>query len=418
MKRKIVLQIFHFLLGTLEKLRALHPLPALILEWRKVNNALTTVVYPMQRAKIYLESLDMYRIHPRCQFHTVTGRVIITEPCLQHIPKDFDFEIHDGIDNDPCGINHVPDEDKPPVTIKPEKVSRGPMKPTGTANSSEIYSSSFNNPISMRSTFVPQDGNLLIAADYSQLELRIITHLSRDKRLISILNNDGDVFRMIAAETNQCPIACVTDLQRQTAKHICYGIIYGIGRIALAEKLNVTEEEAGHFMEKFKNRFIGIKEFTRRTIDSAKSKGYVVTMGGRKRYFSTINSTTAQARSRAERQAVNTTVQGSAADLVKSAMINVENSIAREFRFRDECSFGEKKREKSFKRDQRQYTPKLVLQLHDELIYECYARDCKKFIAMLQKEMEQVLKLEVPLPVKIRTGTSWGDMTQWQMSSV
>ena len=346
----------------------------------------------------------MCRIFPRSQFHTVTGRVIIVDPCLQHIPKDFDFEILDRINADRFEKDQVPDQNNVPISLC-KKLPRG--KGVDMPSYDKIYSSS--RPINMRSAFVPRNGNLLIAADYSQLELRMITHFSRDKRLISILNSDGDVFRMIAAETNQCPISSVTDLQRQTAKHICYGIIYGIGRKSLAEKLNVNEEEAGHFIEKFKNRFVGIKSFVQQTIEFAKSKGFVVTIGGRKRYFSKINSKVAQARSQAERQAVNTTIQGSAADLVKKAMLNVENSIAYKF-----CCRNEHDSNNCERFTQNQNLPKLVLQLHDELIYECRVCDCRKFVAILQKEMEQALKLAIRLPVKVRSGTSWGDLTEWK----
>ena len=361
----------------------------------------------MQRAKQHCEALSMFRIHPRCQFHTVTGRVIIAEPCLQHVPKDFDFEVSDEIE-----VNV--EDGKTARTSTPGKMRYGLRNAKELLKVRNTCSSSIQKPISMRSTFVPQTGNILIAADYSQLELRIITHLSRDKRLLSILDNDGDVFRMIAAETNQCPTNRVTDQQRQTAKHICYGLIYGIGAKALAEKLKVSEEEANLFMEKFKNRFPGLREFTRRTIEFAKANGYVVTMGGRRRYFSTINSTSAQARGQAERQAVNTTVQGSAADLVKKAMINIDKRIADEFWLKDDYKCGESERKKCAMRHQNQISPMLVLQLHDELIYECCARDCKTFVAMLQEEMEQALKLEVRLPVKVKTGSSWGDLTEWQ----
>ena len=351
----------------------------------------------------------MCRIYPRIQFHTVTGRVIIVDPCLQHIPKDFDFEIFERIDGDGFKKDQVPDHNIL-SNFSYKKVPHGEREETPSSDKM----SSVCRPISMRSAFVPRNGNLLVAADYSQLELRMITHFSRDKRLISILNSDGDVFRMIAAETNQCPISSVTDLQRQTAKHICYGIIYGIGRKSLAEKLNVNEEEAGLFMEKFKNRFVGIKSFVQQTVEFAKSKGFVVTIGGRKRYFSTINSQIAQARNQAERQAVNTTVQGSAADLVKKAMINVENSIAYEFRCRSACDPSNSKGKKYERFTRSQHLPKLVLQLHDELIYECPACDCRKFVAILQREMEQALKLVIRLPVKVRTGTSWGSLTEWK----
>lgn len=329
--------------------------------------------------------------------------MIITEPCLQHIPKDFDFD------------------ELPLVRTKEPKASafsnfEGPSgRRSGlhqhlSKDSKETFSHFECTPISMRSAFVPEGGNVLIAADYSQLELRIITHLSRDKRLLSILNNDGDVFRMIAAEINQCPTALVAEHQRQAAKHICYGIIYGMGPKALADKLKVSEEAANLFMEKFKSRFVGIQDYTRRTIECAKSKGFVVTMGGRRRYLSSINSTSAQARSQAERQAVNTSVQGSAADLVKMAMINIDKRISHEFSSKKKSRFRILKGSKYAKCNRQ--APKLVLQLHDELIYECYAQDRKRFVEIMKTEMEQALKLAVRLPVKVKSGTSWGDMKE------
>ena len=399
--------------GVLEKLKDLHPLPMLILEWRKVNNALTKVVHPMQRAKEFCNVTKLFRIFPHCQFHTVTGRVIIAEPGLQNVPKDFDISLTAEDYNSAHSFKHLRKKElaaKAYVSGNSHVIS---MTTKALPSAASDHLSSY--AVSMRTAFVPSDGGILIAADYSQLELRIISHLSKDLRLLSILNNDGDVFRMIAAEINQCSADHVTEQQRQHTKAICYGIIYGIGAKALSEKLEVSENEASVFMEKFKNRFSGIKDFVRRTIEIVRSNGYVLTMNGRRRYFSTINARSMHARGQAERQAVNTIVQGSAADLVKNAMINIDREI--------DCEFPIRKHDNSWKMhdlgsrrrvndesDKCYQRPKLVLQLHDELMYECHLSDKDRLIEIVKREMEQAMKLVVRLPVKVKAGNSWGDM--------
>lgn len=399
--------------GILEKLKEIHPLPMLILEWRKVNNALTKVVHPMQRAKELCFDTKLYRIFPHCQFHTVTGRVIIAEPGLQNVPKDFDINLTTEDCISAHAVRHGSEQELATTAYVSlnSRVARTTSKVLPPVASDKL--SSYG--VSMRTAFIPSAGGILIAADYSQLELRIITHLSKDRRLLSILNNDGDVFRMIAAEINQCSADHVTEQQRQHTKAICYGIIYGIGAKSLAEKLEVSEDAASVFMEKFKNRFSGIKDFVQRAIEFVRSKGYVITMNGRRRYFSTINARSLHARGQAERQAVNTIVQGSAADLVKNAMINIDREIDCEFPIgKDDRSHKlhdlRAKRHLNDKTDRCYQRPKLVLQLHDELMYECHLCDKEKLIEIIKREMEQAMKLVVRLPVKVKAGNSWGEM--------
>eukprot|EP00795_Rhopilema_esculentum_P004785 gene4785-21094_t len=399
--------------GVLEKLKDLHPLPSVVLEWRKVNKALTSVVYPMQHLKEYCQSSKMFRIHSCYQLHTVTGRMIAIEPCIQNVPKDFDI-VQDG---EGTAVEDI---------FQKTYSTRRPVRECTRLSFGEgdRPNEGAKHDISMRTTFVPAEGGILVSADYSQLELRIIAHLSRDQRLLSILNSEGDVFRMIAAEINQCHINEVNDQQRQSAKHICYGIIYGIGPKALAEKLHVNEDMASAFMEQFKCRFSGIREFTKRTVDFVRAKGYVLTMSGRKRYFSTINSRNAQSRSLAERQAVNTAIQGSAADLVKKAMIQIDKRISAEFPEKTNtynCPYDANVPIVAFgsTNDSRQMNanwlckPRLILQLHDELIYECSVQEHKLFTSVMKTEMEQALKLAVRLPVKVRTGSSWGELIEY-----
>ena len=391
----------------------MHPLPMLILEWRKVNNALTKVVHPMQRAMEFCSITKLFRIFPRCQFHTVTGRVIIAEPGLQNVPKDFDINL---TAEDYNNVHSFRRRSKKELSAKAcvsgySRVTK--MTPNEVPPVTSDHLSSY--AVSLRTAFIPSDDGILIAADYSQLELRIITHLSKDRGLLSILNNDGDVFRMIAAEMNQCSTDHVTEQQRQHTKAICYGIIYGIGAKSLAEKLKVTEDEANAFMEKFKRRFSGIKDFVRQVTEFVRSKGYVITMNGRRRYFSTINARSVHAKSQAERQAVNTMVQGSAADLVKNAMINIDREVNCEFPI-GEHDYSRKMHDLRARRhvndrNNRYYQrPKLVLQLHDELMYECHFCDKDRLIKIIKREMEQAMKLAVPLPVKVKAGNSWGEM--------
>eukprot|EP00794_Sanderia_malayensis_P007880 gene7880-8731_t len=339
----------------LEKLKDMHPLPMLILEWRRVHNALVKNVYPMQRSMSFSSSDSMNRIFFSCYFHTVTGRIMVAEPNLQNIPKEFEI--------------------RQPADIL-----------MGDGGKEDRF-------VSLRKSFVPFEGGVLVAADYSQLELRLITHLSGDRRLMSILNNKGDVFRIIASEINRCSIDEVTDMQRQYAKHICYGIIYGMGAKSLGEKLNTSEEEAGMFIDMFKNKFRGVKEYIKETVKFVNENGYVLTLNKRRRYIPMINSKNIHSKLQAERQSVNTTIQGSAADLVKAAMVDIDRKIFDEFR--------------------EVRKPRLVLQMHDELIYECQISEKERLVQIVKTAMEQAAELEVVLPVKIKTGISWGDLQDW-----
>ena len=330
----------------------------------------------MQNAKEFCPSTSMQRIFSNCQYHTVTGRLVLGEPSVQNVPKEFE------------------------MLLSAETGERDCTRRSETSNKELTRSVS----ISMRTAFVPFKNGVFISADYSQLELRIITHLSQDNRLMEILNNGGDVFRMIAAEINQCDAAMVTSTQRQCTKHICYGIIYGIGARSLGEKLKIGEEEAGVFMDAFKNRFKGIKDFVKKTIEFARGKGYVLTLNNRRRYLSMINAKGIHMRGQAERQAVNTTVQGSAADLVKMAMVNIDACIDKQF---GTAAINKHSRTRILK-------PRLVLHMHDELIYECHLSDKNQLARIVKTEMEQAVRLVVPLPVNVKIGKNWGELADWK----
>lgn len=339
--------------AVLEKLTCMHELPELILDWRRINSALSKILIPIQRQKIHKNSLGMGRIYSESQFHTSTGRIAFSEPNLQNVPKDF--------------------------VIKD--------------------SSNENVTVSLRSMFVTQKNYTFIAADYSQLELRLIAHLSEDRKLLDILNSDGDVFKCIAAELNSVDMSYVTQTQRQHAKQICYGILYGMGTKALAEQLALSEEDAALYMEKFKDRYTGVKRFILTTVKDARVTEYVTTICGRKRYLPKINSNNVTERSHAERQAVNTTVQGSAADLVKKATIMINEKIKEIFG--ETCLCSSKENKGAF----------IVLQIHDELLYEVCVESVDVVENIIKTCMENALKLAVKMSVKIRKGDSWGSLT-------
>lgn len=382
----------------LEKLVKYHRLPKLIIEWRRVNSALTKVVFPLQRKKATVASLEMDRIFSEAQYHTSTGRVTFTEPNIQNVPKEFNIKL-------PVFIG-----ESPPIETKMSKKKR-------THNKS-LVSSTFRKKIapdhdpnvdspgevfavSMRGTFVAFDAAVLVAADYSQLELRLISHLSSDAKLIKVLNSSADVFKSVAAEIHRTSYDHVTPSQRQHAKQICYGIIYGMGPKALGEQLSLPEDEAAVYMQQFKDRYNGVKTYVKKTIENARKKGYVTTLSGRKRYLSAINSGNLQAKAQAERQAVNTVVQGSAADFVKNAMNAIDRKLTK--------TFGHSCLVKNTKcADQRGAF--LVLQLHDELMYEVNRKDVETVKNIIRFEMEHSFELSVKMPVKMKLGTNWGNL--------
>lgn len=401
----------------LERLKPLHPLPGLIIEWRRINSALTKVVFPLQKEKCLNPRLKMSRIYSVSQTHTATGRVSFAEPNLQNVPKDFDIVL-------PTFIAESPPPGAWDQRTSSNRGKRGAsryntmnVKP-GTESTTPKFS------VSMRNAFIPFKSGLLLAADYSQLELRLIAHLSKDKRLLKILNGGGDVFKMIAGELYQVPVECIKYEQRQHAKQVCYGIIYGIGAKALGEQLGFTEENAALFIDKFTSRYFGVKKYLKDTVEQCKKQGFVKTITGRKRFLPAISSSNVHAHSQAARQAVNTTVQGSAADLVKIAMINIDRRLTEEFPscvtshrhlLPDYHSSIGKNRGRSSSCDLP--TPVggyFVLQLHDELIFEVSQSELRKVAQIVRTEMESAMKLSVVLPVKMKAGSSWGNMAEFE----
>ncbi|KAL5009649.1 hypothetical protein ScPMuIL_011954 [Solemya velum] len=360
----------------LEKLRTFHPLPGLILEWRKISAAISKVVFPLQKGRVLCPPLNMSRIFGECQLHTATGRVSMSEPNLQNIPKDFEINLPD----------------------------------IGTRDGSEFHFTDKMKAgaVSMRHVFIPFEGGLMVAADYSQLELRMIAHLSGDSKLRRILNQDGDVFKLIASQWKNVSPDAITTEERQQAKQVCYGMLYGIGPKALGQQLGVDEDVAGQFIETFKSKYTDMRTYLRKTVQFCKDTGYVKTILGRRRYIPAIKDTNTYARAQAERQAINTTIQGSAADLVKKAMVNIDRKICARF---PDSEYTHKHRNKTG--DASSGTPRgayLTLQLHDELMYEVSGPEVKAVAQIIKQEMEHAMELSVRMPVKVKCGGSWGRM--------
>ncbi|KAM4788533.1 DNA polymerase theta [Cyanocitta cristata] len=409
----------------LEKLRTLHPLPGLILEWRRINNAITKVVFPLQREKRLNSALGMERIYPISQTHTATGRVTFIEPNIQNVPRDFEIEMLTVVEESPPSQAHGNANSRAALGGRCKKHSS--ILPNGlkvqAANRFEERGIPFS--VSMRHAFVPFPGGLILAADYSQLELRILAHLSCDCRLIQALNGGTDVFKSIAAEWKMMDPEAVGDRTRQQAKQICYGIIYGIGAKSLGEQMGIDENEAANYIESFKSRYTGVQKFLRETVRSCRRDGFVQTILGRRRYLPAIKDPNPYSKAHAERQAVNTTVQGSAADIVKTATVNIQRRLeAFSSVFKShghlESSFQRDKTGRLLRRRNAGMLHPIrggffILQLHDELLYEVAEDDVIQVAQIVKHEMENAIKLSVKLNVKVKIGPSWGDLQDLEL---
>ncbi|KAM7008657.1 DNA polymerase theta [Tautogolabrus adspersus] len=379
----------------LEKLRPLHPLPGVILEWRRITNALTKVVFPLQREKQRHPTLNMDRIYPIAQTHTATGRVSFTEPNIQNVPKDFEIQMPTVVGESP------PSQESRHMNAKPGK-KRCSVAAAGCAEQGPAFS------VSMRHAFVPFSGGMILAADYSQLELRVLAHLSKDQRLLQVLNGGADVFRCIAAEWKSVDPESVNDNLRQQAKQICYGIIYGMGAKSLGEQMGVEENDAACYIESFKARYKGINAFLRETVKKCVKNGFVQTLMGRRRYLPGITNTNTHIKAHAERQAVNTTVQGSAADIVKLATVNIQKRLR--ITYPAAPLSHQHTHSANILRRGRLRGAFFVLQLHDELIYETTEEDLIQVAQIVKREMETAVKLYVKLKAKVKVGPSWGNL--------
>ncbi|XP_063289565.1 DNA polymerase theta [Pelobates fuscus] len=398
----------------LEKLKDLHPIPGLILEWKRITNALTKVVFPLQREKRFSVCLGMERIHPVSQTHTATGRVSFTEPNIQNVPKDFEIEMPRLVGESPPSQDkgaHAPSRNRGRKNTFISLRSKLPVEEIPAEKGVPFF-------VSMRHAFVPFSGGLILAADYSQLELRILAHLSRDRRLTHVLNSGEDVFKSIAAEWKMIDPEAVTDKVRQQAKQICYGIVYGMGSKSLGEQMGIETEDAASYIESFKARYTGIQKFLKDTVKNCTHNGFVQTILGRRRYLPAIKDSNPHARAHAERQAVNTTVQGSAADIVKTATVNIQKRLEEAFPSAPK-SHGHQEHASKTGRQKNLFQPThgafFILQLHDELIYEAAEDDAIQVAQIIKNEMENAIKLSVKLKAKVKIGPSWGDLQDFDL---
>ena len=312
---------------TLEKIKSEHPVVKKILEYRQIAKMLTT----------YVEGLLPYintntgRIHS--YFHqtvTATGRLSSSEPNLQSIPTKFE------------------------------------------------------SGKKLRQVFKPQKGYIFVDADYSQIELRVLSHVAQDETLINSFKNGEDIHKQVASQVFNTPLEEVTKEQRSHAKAVNFGIVYGISDYGLSEQIGVPVKVAKQYIQNYFEKYPQIKKFEEDLIEKARKDGYVDTLYRRRRYIPEINSSSYMVRQFGIRIATNTPIQGTAADIMKIAMINVYNRIKKE-----------------------KLKTKIVLQIHDELLLESPIEEKKQVKELLKTEMENAVKLFVPLTAEVSEANNW-----------
>jgi DNA polymerase-1 len=237
----------------------------------------------------------------------------------------------------------------------------------------------------IRKAFIARDENYtLVSADYSQIELRIIAALSGEENMIKAFQNNEDIHRSTAAKVFNVPLEEVTKEQRSNAKTVNFGIIYGVSAFGLSNQTNLSRKESAELIDAYYATYPKLKSYMQNQVDFARENGYVQTVLGRRRYLKDINSANQMVRSGAERNAVNAPIQGSAADIIKIAMINIYTRLTSE-----------------------NWKSKMLLQVHDELVFDVYYSELEKIQPMIKYEMENAFKLEVPLEVEIGLGKNW-----------
>ena len=314
---------------TLEKLKSMNPIIEKILEYRSL----------MKLNSTYVEGLLPYinqetnRIHS--YFHqtiTATGRISSTEPNLQNIPT---------------------------------RIEIGKR---------------------LRKVFKPAEGYVYIDADYSQIELRVLAHISKDENMVQAFRNDEDIHRQAASKVLGIPMEEVTKEQRSSAKAVNFGIVYGISDFGLSEQLGISKKQAKEYIDQYLEKYSGIKQFMDDVVEQAKQDGYVETLFHRRRYIPELKSNNYMVRQFGARAAMNTPIQGTAADIMKIAMINVYKAL------------------KENKLD-----AKIILQVHDELIIECNKNDKEQATNILKQCMEDAIKLDIPIKAETSEAQTWYD---------
>ena len=315
---------------TLEKLQDKHPIIAKILEYRGLRKLLSTYVETLPQ----LINQKTKKIHTSYnQAIAATGRLSSTNPNLQNIP--------------------IRDE----------------------------------NGRELRKAFIPSDNeHTFLSADYSQIELRIMAALSQDSQMIEAFRNNQDIHAITASKIYKIPLEQVTSDMRRKAKTANFGIIYGISSFGLSQRLNIPRTEAKQLIDGYFENFPDIKKYMDTSIEVARNKGYVETIKGRNRYLSDINSANAVVRGVAERNAINAPIQGSAADVIKIAMVNIWRAM-----------------------NQQKLRSKMILQVHDELNFDVWIPELEQVKAIVKHEMENAVNIGVPLTVEMNAGENWLD---------
>ena len=313
----------------LEKLTDKHPIIGLIMEYRQLTKLKSTYCDGL-RAVINPET---HRIHSVfTQTVTVTGRLSSTEPNLQNIP-------------------------------------------TRTELGREI-----------RKMFVAKEGYTLVDADYSQIELRVLAHIANDETMINAFKNGEDIHAVTASQVLGIPLSEVTKQQRSSAKAVNFGIVYGIGEFSLAQDLHISVKEAKAYIDSYLEKYHGVRNYMSEIKEQAKKDGYVKTMMNRIRYIPELKSPNYNIRQFGERVALNTPIQGTAADIIKLAMVRVDQRLISE-----------------------NLKSRLILQVHDELIVEAAEDEVDEVKRILSEEMQGAMELRVPLKVDMSVGHSWFD---------
>jgi DNA polymerase-1 len=316
--------------AVLEELRGVHPVIEFILDYRQLSKIKSTYIDALPG----LINPKTGRVHTSFnQARTATGRLSSSEPNLQNIPV------------------------------------RGEL-------GKEV-----------RQAFIAPPGSYLLSADYSQIDLRALAHLSQDKSLLDAFHRDEDIHTATAAQVFGVEPPAVTPDMRRVAKTVNFGVIYGMSDYGLEQATGLSREEATQFIAAYFEKYPGVKQYLESTKEQARKEGYVQTLLGRRRSIPEINSSNRQVREAAERMAINMPVQGTSADIIKVAMINLDREMAK-------C----------------QLESKMLLQVHDELIFEVPEAEREEMSQLASELMSTALELSVPLKVDIKTGSNWGEM--------
>jgi DNA polymerase-1 len=236
----------------------------------------------------------------------------------------------------------------------------------------------------VRKAFIPDEGELFFSADYSQIELRLMAHLSQDKNMVEDFNSGHDIHQATAAKIFKVAIQDVTSDMRRKAKTANFGIIYGISAFGLAERMEVSRSEARQLIDEYFATYPGVKEYMDKSIEKAREQGYTATLLGRRCQLPDINSRNAVVRGYAERNAINAPIQGTAADIIKVAMINIDRRIRTE-----------------------NLRSKMILQVHDELNFSVVPEEKESLQSLVINEMENAIKLSVPICADCGWGENW-----------